>query len=70
MSTSSPSRLVRDLIDHYAMSQAAIAEELRRDGIEVSQPTISRISQGHEDIRLDLFRGLVRLHERVSQASV
>lgn len=63
----SPKRLVRDLIARHAMSQTDIAEQMRRDGFEVSQPTISRISRGHEKISLDVFRGLVRLHERISQ---
>jgi arginine repressor len=68
MSTpSSPKRLVRDLIKRHRMSQTEITEALREDGIEVSQPTISRIANGREDIRLDLYRGLARLHERVSQ---
>lgn len=64
---STPKRLVRELISRHAMSQTAIAQELRRDGFEVSQPTISRIARGYEKISFDVFRGLVRLHERVSQ---
>jgi len=63
----SAKRFVRDLIKRHRMSQTRIADELRRDGVDVSQPTISRIAKGRESNRLDLYQGLARLHERISQ---
>ena len=62
----SPKQLVRDLTKRYA-SQEAIVEELRKLGVHTSQPTISRVSRGHEKVSFDLVRGLARLHERALQ---
>lgn len=62
MVTDSPTRLVRSL--RKRLTQTQIAEELTSLGVPVSQPTISRIENGHEDISLSLARGLVRLLER------
>ena len=62
-----PKQLVRDLTKRYSLTQAAIVEELKKLGVRTSQPTISRVGNGHEDISHKLASGLARLHERVSQ---
>lgn len=66
MTEKTPKQLVRDLTRHYA-SQEAIVQELRKLGVRTSQPTISRVSRGHDRISFDLGRGLARLHERALQ---
>lgn len=49
------------------MSQQDIADELAKDGIEVTQATINRIKTGAiKRTGFDIGMGLVKLHQRVS----
>jgi hypothetical protein len=68
-STDSPKRVVRELLKHPEMTQTRLVKELRAIGVKTSQPTISRIHDGHEKISFHLARGLSLLRERLSQPS-
>ena len=64
----SPAEIIQDLVSIHHMTEEAIAAELKKQGISVTQATINRIKTGaHKSTRFDIGMGLTRLHERRSK---
>lgn len=59
-----PKSLIKRLIK-AGMTETEIADELRDEGIDVTQPTINRIASGTiRKTSFDIGMGLIKLHER------